>query len=166
VTAARLAARCVELLGPAGGPVDVEAAGTLAAALAARLAVARPGEPVAAAVCDFRAERGTGADRIARLARIAARLPDGAPLVVVDHNQPRAWWRRVAGALLLVARGLPPRRARHPVATEVRDRGFAVEALRLAAGERLQLVLARRARSARTTVSSAAPDARSRPDSA
>jgi hypothetical protein len=68
----------------------------------------------------------------------------GGALVVVDHNQPRACWRRVVGTALLAARGIPPARARHPVAREVAAHGFAVERLRLAAGERVQLVLARR----------------------
>jgi hypothetical protein len=142
VTAARLAARCVELLGPVEGPVDLAAAGALAAALAARVRVARDGAAAAAAVCDFRdvLER----DRLAGLAAVAARLPAGAPLVVVDHNQPRDWWRRGVGAALLVARGLPPARARHPVAREVQAEGFAVERLCLADGERIQLVVGRR----------------------
>ena len=142
MTAARLAARCVELLGGVEGPVDLGAAGALAAALAARVRVARDGDVAAAAVCDFRdvLERS----RLAGLAAVAARLPAGAPLVVVDHNHPRDWWRRGVGAALLVARGLPPARARHPVAREAAEHGFAIERLRLAAGERVQLVLARR----------------------
>jgi hypothetical protein len=141
VTAARLAARCVELLGAVEGPVDLGAAGALATPLAARLRAARDGEPAAAAVCDFRAVRG---DRPRRLDAVAARLRSGAVLVVVDHNQPRAWWRRAIAAALLALRGLPPARARHPVAREAAAHGFAIERLRLAAGERVQLVLARR----------------------
>jgi hypothetical protein len=160
VTAARLAARCVELLDAPAGAVDLQAAGPLAAALDASVARAGPPDEPVAAVCDLRGERGVRSARIALLASIAARLPPGAPLVVVDHNRPRAWWRRIAGALCLAARGLPPGRARYPVAEEVRDRGFVIERLRLAAGERVQLVLARRIRTARTTASSDGPDAR------
>jgi hypothetical protein len=85
-----------------------------------------------------------GARRRARLDALAARLPGGAPLVVVDHNQPRTWWRRTLGVAGLAVRGLGASRARHPVAREVHERGFAVERLRLACGERVQLVLARR----------------------
>jgi hypothetical protein len=141
VTAARLAARCVELLGAIDGAVDLGAAGALAEALAGLVRRAGDGRPAAAAVCDFRDERD---DPVARLAALASRLPVAAPIVVVDHNQPRDWWRRGVANLLLAARGIPPARARRPVAREVAAHGFVVERLRLAAGERLQLVLARR----------------------
>jgi hypothetical protein len=144
VTSARLAARCVELLGAIEGPVDLGGAGALATVLAARVRAARDGEPAAAAVCVFLDEGVDPVARRTRLAALAARLPEDAPLVAVDHNQPRVWWRRALGALVLVARGHAPARARHPVAREVQAAGFAVERLCLADGERIQLVVGRR----------------------
>jgi hypothetical protein len=144
VTAARLAARCVELLGAVDGPVAISAADGVRAALAARLRTADAREPAAAACCVLVGERIDDVTRRTRLAALAARLPDGAPLVIVDHNQPRAWWRRGLGALLLLAHGHGPARARQPVARDVQAAGFVVERLRFADGERLQLVVARR----------------------
>jgi len=90
---------------------------------------------------------GTRIDESARAAAwdaLAARLASGAPVVVVDHNQPRTLARRAIGVLALAARGLSPKRARYPVAREVNAHGFTIERLRLADGERVQLVLARR----------------------
>ena len=75
---------------------------------------------------------------------LAARLASGAPVVVVDHNQPRSLALRALGVLALAARGLPPERARHPVAREVNGHGFTIERLRLEDGERVQILLARR----------------------
>jgi hypothetical protein len=72
------------------------------------------------------------------------RLRDGATLLVVDHNQPRAWWQRWIGWVVLGLRGHGPARARRPTAVEVQAAGYAIERLRLAAGERVQLVVARR----------------------
>jgi hypothetical protein len=48
------------------------------------------------------------------------------------------------GALPAPGRGLRPSRARYPAARELAALGFAVERLRLACGERVQLVVARR----------------------
>jgi len=144
VTAARLAAQCVEMLGRLDGPVDVRGSAALARALAAALPPGRDGDVPVAAVCDFRDEPREHAPWAARLALLAARLPAGAVLVVVDHNQPRTWWRRALGMLVLGARGFPPMRARYPTAREIAARGFEVERLRLLDGERLQLVRARR----------------------
>jgi hypothetical protein len=146
VTAAALAARCLDLLGPVPGPLVVAGppGDALVAALAARAPVAGDGDRAAAGVCSFLGERADPGARAARLATLAARLPSGAPLVVVDHNQPRAPWRRLAAAVALALDGLPPSRARHPTAREARDAGFTIERLRFAAGERLQLVVARR----------------------
>jgi hypothetical protein len=145
VTAARLAAQCVELLGPTDGPVAVVTSAELRAALAGRLRVARDDEAPVAAVCAFLGEGAEPATRQRRLAALAARLPVGAPVVVVDHNQPRAWWRRATAVPLLAFRRFAPSRARYPVAGELRDHGFTIERLRFAAGERVQLVVGRRA---------------------
>ena len=145
MTPARLAARCVELLGRVDGPVAVTAPPRVTRAFEARVAVANGDGAVAGAVCVLLGARVDPAARAATWRTIAARLAAGAPLVVVDHNQPRVAWRRVAGAIALALRGFAPSRARHPVAREVRDHGFTIERLRLADGERVQLVLARRA---------------------
>lgn len=144
MTAARLAARCVELLGTVDGAVAISAAGPMQTALATRVRAAAPGDPAVAACCVLVGERIDDEARRVRLAALAARLCDGAPLVVVDHNQPRAWWRRVFGALVLLAHGHAPERARHPVARAVQAAGFVVERIRFADGERVQLVVARR----------------------
>jgi len=143
VTAAELAARCLELLGAPDGPIAIEPpTGPLATALERCVRVdARA--PVAA-VCAFLGERADSAARGARLDALAARLVPGAPLALVDHNQPRAWWRRPLAWVALARHGLAPSRARHPVAREADAHGFRVERMRLVAGERLQLVLARR----------------------
>lgn len=126
-----LAARCRELLGAYDGA----------------LAVLGPDVPPpagsGAAVVSF---LGTPADPVARrtqLERLRQALPPGAPLVVVDHNQPRRLVARLVGWLVLLWRGLPPVRARYPAARELVASGFVVERLRLAHGERLQLVVAR-----------------------
>jgi len=144
VTAARLAARCVELLGAVDGPVAVVARRRVRAALAAQLRLADDGAPAPAALCVFLGESVDCDTRRTRLDGLAARVPPGAPLVAVDHNQPRARWRRLPGALVLLTRGQSPARARHPVARELQTCGFTIERLRLASGERVQLVLARR----------------------
>ena len=142
-----VAATCATLLAGVDGPVRVDGPGgaALAPALAPRLRVVGGGAPAAAAVVSFLGAPVVAAQRAALLDAVRAALPAGAPLVVVDHNQPRTWARRLIGAALLVARGMAPSRARHPTARELAGRGFAVERLRLAAGERVQLVVARRA---------------------
>lgn len=145
MTAARLAAQCVELLGPLDGPVEVRAPAPLAQALAALLPSDRTGDAVAA-VCDFRDEPSEHTPWGSRLAPLATRLPPGSVLVVVDHNQPRGWWQRVVGTIVLAARGVPPMRARYPTAREIAAQGFVVERLRLCDGERIQLVRASRRR--------------------
>ena len=144
MTAARLAARCVELLGVVEGPIAVVAPSRVAEGVSARLRVASGNGAVGGAICVFLGERVESGARGATLDALAARLASGAPLVVVDHNQPRAWWRRALAIVLLALRGFGTSRARHPVAREVQERGFTVERLRLASGERTQLVLARR----------------------
>ena len=144
---ARLAARCVQLLGPAPGPVAVAAprARRLAAALAARVRLAEAADVPAAAVVAFVGATADPAARQRLLAALGARLPVGGALVLVDHNQPRTWWRRVIALVPLAAAGLRPERARYPAARELAALGFTVERLRLACGERVQLVLAYRA---------------------
>ena len=144
MTAARLAARCVELLDGVGGPIAVSAPPDVVAALAARMAVARDDGPISGAVCVLLGARIDEPARVAAWDALAARLASGAPVVVVDHNQPRTLARRALGMLVLAARGLPPERARHPVAREVNAHGFTIDRLRLEDGERVQLILARR----------------------
>ena len=134
----RLVARATALLGDAE-PVVVEPA-----AWAALVAPSGPSTGRAGAIVSFLGERLDRGARLARLDALAVRLPAGAPLVVVDHNQPRTWWRWALGVAALAARGLGPARARHLVAREVHGQGFAVERLELDCGERVQLVLARR----------------------
>lgn len=141
---ARLAARSLALLGPVAGPVTVHAPARLATALAAGVAPARNGVAPAAAVVAFLGDDAGPEVRGRVLHDLQAVLPCGAPLVVIDHNQPRTLGRRVLGALRLALGGLRPSRARYPVAREVLAAGFAVTRLDLAAGERVQLVLARR----------------------
>jgi len=142
VSPARLAAQALELLGPVDGPVAVLGPDALVRAVA-KLATVATDDGAAAIVCFI----GTPLDvltRQAQLATLRARLVSGAPLVLVDHNQPRTWPRRFVAAACLVLRGLRPARARHPAARELQALGLRVERLRFAAGERLQLVLARR----------------------
>jgi hypothetical protein len=144
VNAAALAARSLALLGPVGGPVAVHAPARLASALAARAVVADDGMVPAGAVIAFVGEAADADARVRALRAVHAALPVGAPLVVVDHNQPRDVARRVVATLRLALLRLPPSRARYPVAREVLAEGFAVARLELVAGERLQIVLARR----------------------
>jgi len=145
VRAGRLAATCLALLGPVPGPLEVSVpcAPRLAAALAARAARARAGEEPAGAVVAFLGMAARPAERQATLRALRRRMPAGAPLVLLDHNRPRRWWRRGMAFLALAAAGLRPARARYPVARELAALGFAVERLRLACGERVQLVVAR-----------------------
>ncbi len=97
-------------------------------------------------LCDG-ADAGARAALLAELARVC--VPGGA-LVAVDHNRPR---RRAAAFVALLAPPRPAgrtlvarwRRLARPTAREVRAAGFVVERLRLAAGERVQIVFARRA---------------------
>jgi len=147
VTAARLAARCVELLDGVGGPIAVSAPPSVAAAVAARVPIAQDGAVDGVVAGAVYVLLGTRIDEPARAAAwdaLAARLASGAPVVVVDHNQPRTLARRALGVLALAARGLPPERARYPVAREVNGHGFTIERLSLEDGERVQILLARR----------------------
>jgi hypothetical protein len=146
VNAARLAARCLALLGPVTGPVVIAAprAPGLAAMLARRLRVVAAAETPAAAVVVLLRTPARPHERQALLAELRRRLLPGAPLVLVDHSQPRARWRRLGAWVGLALAGLPGSRARYPAARELNALGFAVERLQLACGERVQLVAARR----------------------
>lgn len=84
---------------------------------------------------------------LGELARVCA---PGGVLIAVDHNRPR---RRMAALVAVAARPCPIgpnpaarwRRLAHPTARQVWAAGFTIERLRLAAGERVQVVFARRA---------------------
>jgi hypothetical protein len=94
---------------------------------------------------------GVAADPARRRALLDAVVhhltPDGR-VVVLDHNRPR---RRAAALLAVLAAPRVPartpaarwRRLAYPTAREAQEVGLVVERLRLAAGERVQLVLAR-----------------------
>jgi hypothetical protein len=131
VSDADLAARCRELLGAYDGTLALLGPGSAAP------------DAAGAAVVSFVGAVADPVARRAQLERLRLVLPAGAPLVVVDHNQPRRLGARLVGAALLIVRGLPPVRARYPAARELAAAGFAVERLRLAHGERVQLVVAR-----------------------
>ena len=140
-----LAARSLELLGPVEGRVAVLGCRPrrLAAALEERVPLAAADEAAAAAVITFLGASAVPAERQALLASLAGQLQAGAPVVLLDHNQPRTWWRRALGVATLALRGLGPARARYPAARELAALGLEVERLRLARGERVQLVAAR-----------------------
>jgi hypothetical protein len=142
-----LAARCLALLEPFDGRVAVVGphADRVSAALPRGTRLANPDEPPAAAIVTFLGAHDGPAARQACLARLRSSLARGAPLVLIDHNQPRGWWQRIVGAIVLAMRGLAPARARYPAARELAALGLHVERLRLACGERVQLVVARRA---------------------
>jgi len=141
----RIAARCLGLLGPVAGPVTVVSPGApaLEAALAARLPErTRDGLP-AAAIVVFVGVPARPDERQRTLRDLQRRLPAGAPILLVDHNQPRAWWRRALATPSVARPGLGLARARYPAARELAALGFRVERLRLGPGERTQLILAR-----------------------
>ena len=144
MNAARLAARALELLGPHEGPIILEApcAKRLAGAIAATSAIARSEDIPAAAVIAFLGTSASPSERQATIGRLRDRLPAGAPVVVIDHNQPRTPWQRALSLPSLLVSGLTPARARYPVAQELATHGFAIRSLRLANGERFQLVSA------------------------
>jgi hypothetical protein len=146
VTPAGWADTCRELLGPADGSLLLVAPRT-AAALNALFADrgATPADVPSGAVVVWLGDAAVPERRTAVLASLAARLPLGAPLIVVDHNQPRSAIARLANTVRLAFRGLPPARARYRVAREVTQVGFTVERLRLTDAERIQVVRAVRA---------------------
>ena len=140
-----LCALALSLLGVPAGPVLAVGADAAAWRRALRDAgrlVADDTGPAAGAIVTFVGERTDAGVRRGRLAAVRARLAAGAPLVLVDHNRPRQWWRRPLAALALLRRGLPPSRAAYPAARELEAAGFRVVTLRLATGERRQVVRA------------------------
>src|SRR5262249_48159828 len=127
-------------------------AARLAATLPPRTLRAGQEEPAAAAIVTFLGAAADPAARQTLLAGLRARLAADTPIVLIDHNQPRTWRRRVRGAVALAMRGLGPARARYPAARELAALGLEVVRLRLARGERVQLVLARRGGAAELVV--------------
>ena len=95
-----LAARCLALLEPFDGRIAVVGphADRVSAALPRGTQVANPDEPPAAAIVTFLGARDGPAARQACLGRLRSSLARGAPLVLIDHNQPRAWSRCSPGA--------------------------------------------------------------------
>ena len=116
----------------------------LARAVERATQVAADGDAPGAALVVLLGVNAAPWDRQETLRATQRRLPSGAPLVLVDHNQPRAVWRRTLAVVPLLVAGLGPSRARYPAARELAALGFAVERLRLSCGERVQLVVARR----------------------
>ena len=109
------------------------------------------GAPVAGASLDalvvwFAATSPAPARRAEVLAEARRVLRSDGVLIVVDHNRPRTWWRRLRNAIWCVRQGVDPlRRPAYPVAREVLAAGFEDVALRLACAEKIQLVRGRRA---------------------
>jgi hypothetical protein len=145
--AVNAAEAALALLGPLDGPVVVAEPGAWWAARVrvAGLRTADLVEPTAAAaLVSFVGARTPPALRRPHARRVARAAPVGAPLVLVDHNQPRQWWRRpLACCCCAVARLAPsgrgiPRRASstHPA--------FGSSNCGWRDGERVQVVLARR----------------------
>ncbi len=141
-----LAAHALELLGGVPGPVAVIAPGSprLRGALASRVRAASDEETPSAAIVAWLGIPADPGARQAALAGLRRRLAAGAPLVLVDHNQPRRRTARLLAWVRLRLAGLSPSRGRYPAARELAALGFDVERLRLACGERVQLVRARR----------------------
>ena len=88
------------------------------------------------------------AERVRVLGRLGDALAPRGTLVAVDHNRPRGRWQAL-GAFLGAPRvpGGPTtrwRRLAYPTAREVQQAGFRVDRLLLAAGERVQIVIASR----------------------
>jgi len=115
----------------------------VAAALRRGVSGADDGARPAGAVVVFLGTRARPAERQSTLRDLARTLPAGAPLLLVDHNQPRTWWRRAIAVPHRLAARVGAARARYPAARELAAIGFTVERLRLACGERVQLVVAR-----------------------
>lgn len=114
-----------------------------------RVPVALPFAPgaIATLAVSFVGDASTPHARRALLDQACRAVRPGGTLVVIDHNRPR---RRLAALVALARsprlRGSPSarwRRQGHPVAREARDCGLTVERLRLAVGERVQIVIAR-----------------------
>ena len=97
-------------------------------------------------VLSFLGDASAGRRRAAVLADVARVTTRSATIVVVDHNRPR----RLLDALVAVVRQPRPplvrawHRLAYPTARELRAAGFVVDRLRLAMGERIQVVVAHR----------------------
>jgi SAM-dependent methyltransferase len=150
IATARVASRPTERAAGVGARVlllDDPAAG--AGADARRLR--ERGAPVAEASLDalvvwFAATSPAPARRVEVLAEARRVLRSDGVLIVVDHNRPRTWWRRLRNTIWCLRQGVDPlRRPTYPVAREVLAAGFEDVALRLACAERIQLVRGRRA---------------------
>ncbi len=108
----------------------------------------RSGAGLASLVLSFVGSSPPAAERVRLLAGARAALVTDGWLVVVDHNRPR---RPLGAALALVLApavpGVSPRtrwrRLAYPTAREVHAAGYHVVGLRLAAAERVQIVIAR-----------------------
>lgn len=145
MSTAALVRTVVAALPVGDGAVEVIAPGPtrLGRALRARCAKGPPGDALAAAVIAFLGQAADPAGRQAALVRTRDRLGASGTLIVIDHSQPRSPLLRVLGTLALAGWGLPPARARYPVAREVAALGFTIERLHLVTGERVQIVVAR-----------------------
>jgi hypothetical protein len=132
-----------------------EAEGLIAEALGAAAmpwvgwgeALPEPGSALSHLVLSMVGHAAPSAERVRVLVRIGKALAPQGTIVAVDHNRPRGSW----GALAALVRapwvpGLGPatrwRRLAYPTAREVQGAGFRVERLLLAAGERIQIVIA------------------------
>src|SRR5262249_38954894 len=111
---------------------------------AANVSVASEHDSPRGAVVVFLGMPAWPAERQALLRSVQRRLPTHAPLLLVDHSQPLAVWRRLASPIGLAAIRLGRARAGYPAARELAVLGFAVDRLVLTCGERVQIVLARR----------------------
>jgi hypothetical protein len=140
-----VAARVAALVGERRTVVlSCPAAAGVAAALARAAIRVADHEPARAGVIVL---LGTPADPAYRQRLVAdtlRRLPASAPVVVVDHSQPRRTWPRLRAFAALLARGLPPSRGRYPAARELQALGLQVDRLELATAEAVQLILAHR----------------------
>ncbi len=121
---------------------------------AGRVARARPAAlPLAsgvqrAVVLSLVGHAPAASDRQALLGELARVMKAGSALIVVDHNRPRRLVAALAAAIRaprVRGRSLGARwqRLSYPAAREIQAAGFTVQWLRFAAGERLQVVLAR-----------------------
>ena len=122
------------------------------------------GAGLRALAVSFVGHASSAGERQAVLSEARRVLVENGALLLLDHNRPR----RLAQALgALAGRPRVPgrtaagrwRRLAYPTAREAQAAGFSVAWLRLIAGERVQLVLARRTRgsSARTDVHAGPP---------
>lgn len=142
----RLAERCRALLGAhtsvlVGGRDGARWRSALEAQGIPTVALDAPAAPATAGVLSFLGDAAPSAERQRCLATMRERLMAGGRLVLVDHNQPRTWGRRVVGILALAALGFGPARARRLAARELAAAGFGIESLHLVAGERVQLIV-------------------------